>query len=564
MRVARIIRLVFPLAAMLGACSDGAKGAGSAELVNSGAFTLGVQTHFGQNWPEAALPLAAKLPTPFLRDGLSWNEAETQPGRIVFPEGKLAILRSACQAGVHLILTATPRHQLYDGNMIVSSPEGVAAFLAYLKAMIAALPQGCVDAVEIGNEINGAKALPVDAGNDPLQVYVDLLRAVYGPLKAAAPGVAVLGGSTNAVGTGFLDKLFAKGMLDHIDGVAVHPYRGHAENLDWELRHLSAVMAARGKRVPIWATEFGDYFPTPEEAAPAQVKLVTLMSAAGVERAAWYALLNQKWFNNMGLFEPGGSPLPASRAFSLIQRELIPHGRAVRVPSDEVTFLFRFGTDRWVIWGAPRELTPVPGSQYFDAEGRPLAGPVTIGSSPVIVIGAQPAPGPSPLIADSVFQFDRAPWSYYGRTPAGRLVPLTPLDGQFATTLGASTLRPLYLSDVAGAAIGTATSPTSALLRYTAPAAANVRVQVCLTANTKGDGLRVAVAAGTRAVADQLVTDFAAILTEPVTVAPGEQIDLAVSPGGASGQNNTFRYRVRLWSAEATAAPCAFPVGGWD
>lgn len=551
------------LAAALAACNPGPSGASTADLVYRGPFVLGAQTHIGQNWPAAAIPLASSIASPSLRDGLSWQEAEKAPGRIVFPAEKLGVLREGCRAGLRLILTANPRNPLYDGGLTVTSPAGIAAFTGYLKALVAAFPGDCVDALEIGNEINGARGMPVAAGSDPARVYADLLRVVYPALKQAAPKVAILGGSTNAIGTGFLGTLFAEGLLDNVDGIAVHPYRGHAENLDWELRHLSATMGTHGKRVPIWATEFGDYFETPQQAAPALVKLVALMSAAGVEQASWYALLNQKWFRNMGLFGQDRAPLPAGRAFAFVQRELIARGRAERMPGDGLTYLLRFGNDRWVAWGAPRELIRDAGSRYFDAAGAVLPGAMSLGANPIIVIGAQPKFGPSAVVADSLFQFDRPPWSYFGRTAGGRLVPLTSLDGRFATSLGDKTLRPLFLSDVAGAAAGTSTSPTSAVIRYVAPAAATLRIQVCLTANAKGEGVNLALTAAGKLLANRLVTGSATLLSEPVALAAGEQVDLAVGPSGATGRNNTFRYRIRLLKAGASPVDCAFPVGGW-
>lgn len=555
-----------PLAALLAACNQGASGATAAttaDLVHSGPFVLGVQTHVGQNWPAAAIPLASSIGASLLRDGLSWPEAEKSPGRIVFPPQKLEALRQGCRAGRQLILTAQPRNPLYDGGLTANSLEGVAAFVAYLKALVAALPVGCVAALEIGNEINSARGLPVPDGGDPIEAYVGLMRTAYPELKRAAPAVAVLGGSTNAIGTGFLDKLFAKGLLDAVDGIAVHPYRGHAENLDWELRHLSAAMAARGRRVPIWATEFGDYFETPEQAAPALVKLTALLSASGVERATWYALLQQKWFRNMGLYGEGSTLLPAGRAYAFAQRELIRQGRAERIAGDGLTYLFRFGRDRWVAWGAPRELIRDGKSQYFDAQGQGLSGPLSLGANPIVVIGAQPRFGPSAVVADSMFGFGSAPWSYFGRTAGGRLVPLAPLDGQFATSLGDRTLRPLTVSDVSGAAAGTAASPTSVVIRYTVPSNQTLRVQVCLTANTKGDGVSLAVTAAGKPVASRLVTGAATVLSDPIAVGAGDPIDLAIGPAGSSGRGNIFRYRIRLIQGETRGPDCAFPVGGW-
>lgn len=531
-----------------------------AKLPHSGSYVLGAQTHFGQGWPSARLSLAERIGIGHLRDGLAWAAAEKVRGTIVFPPDRLQVLRGACRSGVRLVMTAAPRNPLYDGDNIVSSVAGRAAFLAYLAALLDALP-GCIDALEIGNEINGARALPVHSGLDGQRVYAELLAAIRHPLRQRAPDVALLGGSTNVVGTGFLDQLFALKLLDNVDGIAVHPYRGHAENLDWELGRLADVMARHGKRVPVWATEFSDNFAAPELAAPALLKMVTVMGASGVERAYWYALSDQRWFRNMGLYDSAGTAKPAARAFGFVRRELVARGRPIAVSRDPLLRLYRYGEDRWVIWGAPRPLRPTPGSRFHDAEGRTLSPPADIGFVPIVISGPRPQFGESPVLADSLFEYGSAPWRYVALA-GGEEQVLTPLDGRFTTSFGSRHLRPLFLSDAAGAPAGTPERPIAAIVRYAAPGAMTVQFQACLSASA--NPLHASVSLDGRRLAGTKLRGHAALAGGPIEIAAGGKLDLAIGPASSAGTGNRFRYRIRLFRAEVKMPPCPADLAGWS
>lgn len=547
-----------------GACKDGvvAQHAKAVALPHSEEFRLGTQTHFGQNWPAQRLDLAKNLPTRDLRDGLSWAAAETERGKVSLPADRLAILRAACDAGIGMTMTAVPRNPLYEENNVVATPEGRAAFLAYLEFLLDALP-GCIDALEIGNEINGAGGLPVAAGLDGPETYVALMKAVYGPLKRKAPGLVVLGGSTNAIGTGFLDHLFALGLLDHADGLAVHPYRDHGETIDWELHHLADVMARHGKLLPVWATEFSDNFDQAELAAPALIKMVTLLGAAGVERASWYALSDQQWFRHMGLFDSAGHQKPAARAFAFLQRELLPHGRPHRVSETRLLQLYAFGTDRWVAWGAPREAIPAEDGAAFNAAGDQIGGPVSIGTEPIIFTGARPSFGPTAILADSLLQFGAAPWSYHVRPPGGGEKELTPLDAQFATTLGDRYSRPLFATDLGGAVAGTRERPLALVLRLTAPEPQRTRAQACVFPNSSGEGLLVRLERNGSVLLDDETRGPVRLTSGVLDLAAGDRVDIILAPAGNSQKNNTFRYRIRLFEPGSAEPPCPANAGGW-
>jgi hypothetical protein len=558
-------RAAIAAALLLGSCSEpleAQNAASGAELPHSPDFEVGVQTHFGQNWQAGRLELAASLPAGHLRDGLSWAGAEREPGWIAFPADRLDIFRRACAGGMRLTMTAVPRNPLYEQNNIVATADGRAAFLAYLEALLDALP-GCIEAVEIGNEINQSGTLPTDGASGP-EAYVQLMRAIYAPLKRKAPGVAILGGSTNAIGTGFLDRLFALGLLDHVDAIAVHPYRDHGENVGWELRHLAEVMARHGRIVPVWATEFGDEFDSAGLAAPALVKMVALLGAAGVERAHWYALSDQQWFRNMGLFDAAGRQKPAASAFAFVQRELLSRGRPRAVSDSALLQLYAFGADRWVAWGAPRDASPGPGGAAFTATGERIEGAVRLGTEPVVFTGQRPSFGPTAVLADSLLEFAVAPWSYHVRPAGGGEKPLGPLDEQFATRFGERYSRPLFASDAGGAVAGTRAQPMALVVRFTAPAAMRGLLQVCLAPNAEGDGLVVRVERNGAEVTGGDVGAPDRLATGVLDLAAAERLDVVLAPAGDSRRNNTFRYRIRLLAPEAAGLPCPADAAGWS
>lgn len=516
-----------------------------------GPFTLGVQTHFGQGWPATRLGVARDLSAPLLRDGLSWQVSEPVAGRIALDPARIAPLDRACASGMKLMLTVIPRHRLYDGGRIVTSPEGRAAFAAYLDTLARRFGD-CLVAIEVGNEINGARALPVPRGTDPLAAYVGVLATLRGSFAQSHPQVALLGGSTNAIGTGFLVRLFRMGLLSHADGIAVHPYRDHGENVEWEIARLNAAMARHGKVLPIWATEIGDTFEDNADAPAALLKTTTLLAAAGVRMVSWYALVDQPWFPDMGLTKADGTPKPAAAAFALMQQELLPHGRPVAASDDRLNPVFRFGRDRWVLWGAPRDLLPASGSRVLDATGQPLPGKVRIGAAPVVVIGQRPRLGPRDVIADSLLQFAAAPWSYSADGLA-----LAPADTDYATRLSLPKRGQTWLADAAGAVTG-----GPAALCYTAPQPVTAAVLACLEGTARPVSATLSGPAGQR-LGQARLQGKAEIRVPSVALGQGQSLTLAFARAETGGTGYRFRYRMFLYRPGTLPSRCPDPVAGW-
>jgi hypothetical protein len=123
-------------------------------------------------------------------------------------------------------------------------------------------------ALQVWNEPNNPEFL---VSHHPASDYGALLRAAYPRIKAARPGLEVLGGSFAEAERGFLQDLFDEGHIaGNYDGIAWHPYtapyspraRAPRASSDLSFRDgaaaLREVMRANGDRNPeLWATEAG-------------------------------------------------------------------------------------------------------------------------------------------------------------------------------------------------------------------------------------------------------------------------------------------------------------------
>lgn len=514
----------------------------------------GVTTHFGQGWPPRLLDRARTLGVGAIRDGISWRTVEPVPGRLAFTPANSGHIDRACHAGLKVLLGLEPRHPLYDQGQTAFSPAAQTAFARYVRAAATRWPD-CVIAVEIGNEINGKNGMTGPAAADRIAAHVALLKAVHAAVKPVAPGVALLGGSTNTIATGFLARLFRAGALNHVDGIAVHPYRPAPEGVEHEIARLRAAMARAGGEKPIWATEFSREFARPQDAAPFYLKMAALLESAGVRHHFWYALADQPGFPTMGLVRFDGTPKPAASTFAFAARVLAPHGPAVRVGADDPTlFHFRYGADTHVVWGAPRTIA-VEGAapRFYAADGTALAAPAELGEAPLIVTGAAAVRlGPARVLADSFLGFGQAPLAWFALPRTGAPVPLAPVDWQWTGYLGSSA-APGTVVNPQG--IGT-TATTVTMVRYRGALTGPLYVSACLVPRpeTRGTVLASFVAGG-RPLWSARVSAARAVAAS-VRLAPDAAgpVDLVLRPAGDGATR--LAYRFRLSRDAADAAPC--------
>lgn len=513
---------------------------------------LGVTTHFSQGWPISLIDRAKNIGVRAIRDSLHWRVIEKSPGTYDF-SGKHALhITSACAAGMTVLLGIEPRNPLYDGNMTAHSPAARMAFANYVRA-IADRYAGCVVAVEVGNEINGQRGMIGAAAVNRAASHTALLRDVYQRVKPAHPDLAILGGSTNVIGTGFLKTLFAAGALDYMDAVAVHPYRKDPEGVDWELERLNMAMTHAGSVKPIWVTEFSRDFAKPADAAPFFLKMVSLMHGAGVSNTYWYALIDQTWFPSMGLLTLPGESKPASQAFAYAAAQLIPRGQARRIDhGDPALFHFRYGATTHVVWGARRSITVDTNARFRNADGsisRPIA---ELSDNPIIIDGVADIQFAAPeILADSQYGFAKPPLSWFARSKTGALVALSPIDWKWTSYLGIRVIPQMIVNP---AGIGPA-GQYSAQVRYRSDQSVPAVASFCLTPLSKyGDGVTVALMHNEK----QVWSGRVGVLTGkqvsqvPVMLQRGDTVDLVIAPNAnAAGDRMAYRFRITRSAVDA-------------
>ncbi len=515
-------------------------------------FQLGVQTHFSQGWPETLLDQVEAIRARGLRDSVPWSAGERRKGEYDFSSLKFDAIREACQAGQDFVLTLMPVNGVYDGGAFVHTAEGRAAFAAYVNAVLDTFGN-CVAAIEVGNEINTANAIKGPAARDKIASYTALIRVVYAKVKPSHRNAAILGGSTNVVGTGFLEELFQAGMLDVCDGVVVHPYRRTPEGLEVELGRLNDAMSRAGNPKPIWATEFSDDFKSPDDAAPFLLKMTAILSAAGVERAYWYALIDQKWYPKMGLFSAQIREKPAAAAFVAAQDLLLKSGHAARVDvGTSLLRVYRFGDGNYLVWGAPRSIAITSG-RAWNVTGQEIPLPQKVSDTPFILSAdAAWTLGAPQILADTRYQYGEAPFSYTAERPDGPKIPLEMIDWEWTSYWGTKWTAPLRVNLDTLAVAGNGKRPVRAVIRYSPEGRGPYRVAVCADKADKGDGMDVEVRAGGKTLSGGLLkTRWSA---SPL-VDGGHDAEIAFGPHQVNG-GDAANYRIRILPPTAPVPAC--------
>jgi hypothetical protein len=340
-----------------------------------------------------------------------------------------------------------------------------------------------------------------------------------------------------------------------MDGVSVHPYRAYPENVDVEIAHLQDVIRKSGPLKPIWATEFGNDFLSAEEVPSFMVRSVALMSAAGVTRAYWYDLLDEAAFRNQGLLTTDLRAKPASEGARTVHL-MLEGDRAVRLALDDPTiFAFRFGTTT-VLWGAPRSISFTGDPRFYDSSGHPVSPPDMVGPDPVIITGVYSlALGKRQVMADSLYEFGKAPFTYLARRTNGTLIRLREIDWTWSSYYGDPELAPLALSADGGVAAGDHDNPTALIWRLQSPVSGHLTLTACITRKREGDGLNVSIRKGRQIIYSGVARDRLSI-SRPIDVDQGDIIDLGLAPHG-SALSNSAAVRWRLASGSgSTAVPC--------
>ena len=543
---------------------------------------LGVDTHFAQGWSLDWHRAAVDIRSDSLRDSIYWRKVELAPGQYDFSDPSLAWLRMASEQDSRFtLLFGDLTNPLYDANGTINSPAAIAAFAEYVVAVLREFPS--IERIEIGNEFNSQSFVSGTLKTAPItqrdEAYAAIVKAVDAAIETAGLDVAILGGAAHSIPVDWFKDLATSGALDVLDGIVIHPYTSEPEQLADQLAVLRGALG--GRELPIEVTEFGGDFATPDDVPAFLAKMVSVMAAAGVDEAHWYALAKQKWFPNMELFDQATDQLsPAGKTFAVLQ-DLLDLGPVTQLATDSTSYAFAFGTGAVVLWGEERALTLASGVRAFDLAGNAINGIAQISFDRPVILKADGAAGapadwfilaPDHSLADSYHDFDvinpvlgdasgyEGPWSYYSLTGEGKMSALQTMGGGlragelWTPYIGSPWLRPLRVDsetiNPVDFAAGTKPSASYAIVeRFTATAAGRIEIKGHWDVkDSSEDGIVLLVKHNGSLLLEQTIFDPETghvfdLALRGVTVQAGDTIDFIVTPRGNSrGSDLTDRW----------------------
>ena len=323
-------------------CSGVAAAAGLPEAVLPQG--VGVNIHFTRGH-ERDLDMIAAAGFKFIRMDFSWSATERSIGQYDFSAYD-ELTDGLAERGIRPLYILDYSNALYEATITAvdpisgsarrsvrspQRPESVAAFARWAGAAAAHFrDRGVV--WEIWNEPNIGFWKP----EPNVDQYIALARATCGEIRQNDPHATIVAPASSAFPWEFFERLFASGILEQIDAVSVHPYRGsppETATADYlRLRALIARCAPPERRsLPILSGEWGystntDGIPLARQAEYlARQQLINLL--CDVRLSIWYDWVNDgpdphEREHNFGTVANDRTPKPSYVAVQTLTREL--------------------------------------------------------------------------------------------------------------------------------------------------------------------------------------------------------------------------------------------------
>lgn len=324
---------------------------------------FGQATHYGFGWDVDSMSLLRAAGASLARDSIRWQGGrdggvEAERGSVSFSDGMDAVVTGFDDVGVEPILLLNYNHTDYIDDTVEQDVEKWPntilphtrtqreAFAEYAVAVLDQYPD--VSLVEVWNEPNSENFSRGPSGGDP-DAYRKLLKRTYAAIKDAHPQVTVIGGGTSGTAVEWHDAVMDEGGVDHMDGVAFHPYNEDGavpDFQDWKasgtIDDLNATIRQHngGTLMPVWITELGWTTTTGRSTESQQARRVVRSNVYGrthenLESYCYYGFRNDTAedtrFGSFGLLRqpeealsnPGRyAPKPAYVAYAVMTRQL--------------------------------------------------------------------------------------------------------------------------------------------------------------------------------------------------------------------------------------------------
>ena len=232
---------------------------------------VGVNIHFTTgNTP--SLDMIAAAGFKFIRMDCSWSSIETSPG-VYNWSAYDELISNLDQRGLRAILILDYNNPLYlsSGSSVDTGPADSTDITAYCRWAAATVRhfEGNHVIWEIWNEPNNSSFWKPSPSAEQ---YATLALAACKAIRQADPTATIIGPAADRFPSDLLDSVMTIGVINYLDGVSVHPYRGNLNpetapyytpsstpndrGYHW-LDSLISIYEPTGKNIPVVCSEWG-------------------------------------------------------------------------------------------------------------------------------------------------------------------------------------------------------------------------------------------------------------------------------------------------------------------
>ena len=346
--------------------------------------STGVNIHF-TGAPAKDLDMIQQAGFGWIRMDFGWGAIERKKGTYRFDDYD-ALLDGLSARGIKALFILDYSNSLYEKDRSVRTEEGRKAF-ARFAAEAAKRYRGRGVRWEVWNEPNlEGFWRPQPAADDYAALVIECAKAI----RAADPDAVILAPASSGFPWSFLERIFEKGVLEHIDEVSVHPYRSSPPETVAEdyarLRELIAKNLPAGRKAPpIVSGEWGystlhhggkPFSPEVQGMYLAREFLTNI--AEGIPLSIWYDWANdgpdpKETEHNFGTVTLQREPKPAYLAAKTLMGILGKSAfeRRLRAGRDDHLLLFKSGGRRFLAAWTVGPEHPV------SVQGKGLEGPLS-------------------------------------------------------------------------------------------------------------------------------------------------------------------------------------------